>query len=167
MHASLEPGGVLLVFPQCDERAIYLADPKGTLMVGHVEVPPLGAAVIAPGEEVQVYSPTGATDVLVIGGARLDAPVKHWGWPAWDAVDTAPHTGAVSGGGDASNTPEASGASVIHQWHDLVARAPVSTAGCDPTGSGGTTSAGSECGPIANAKQAWERQDTTVFPSCE
>ena len=77
MHASLEPGGVLLVFPQCDERAIYLADPNGTLMVGHVEVPPLGAAVIAPGEEVQVYSPTGATDVLVMGGASLDAPVKH------------------------------------------------------------------------------------------
>lgn len=160
MHATLEPGGVLLVLPECDERLIYLADPNGTLMVDHTEVPPLGAAVVAAGEEVQVYSPTGATDVLVMGGACVDAPLETSGWPAWDAgAGGASDAAAVedNAGGSGSGSAVSSDApEVIHQWHDFVARAPPSSHGQDPG-----------CEAIARAKLAWEQQDASVFPPCE
>ena len=79
--ALLPPGTALRAPGEHEERACYVAD--GRLLIGGDEVEAGNMAVLQPGAEVRLESPSGAR-VLLLGGAPADGPRHIW----WNFVSS-------------------------------------------------------------------------------
>ncbi len=77
-----DPGAKLVVAPEHEERAIYLAD--GTLTVGDRQLGVGDLAVLSPGHAVEAIAGPEGAKAMLLGGATMDGPRHIW----WNFVSS-------------------------------------------------------------------------------
>jgi hypothetical protein len=73
--ADLAPGASLVVQPEHEERAVYLAE--GSASVADTALEPGQMAVLPPGGDVEIRA-AAVSRIMLVGGAKMDGPRFIW-----------------------------------------------------------------------------------------
>jgi len=73
--ADLAPGATLVVQPEHEERAVYLAE--GSASVADTALEPGQMAVLPPGGDVEIRA-AAVSRIMLVGGAKMDGPRFIW-----------------------------------------------------------------------------------------